>query len=134
MFSLLKVPAEKLKGRLIEDVKARVTSLRGILGREVAYEEAARGPAPRLRRGLGRRARASALSALRGGRGPAPGRRALLDAEWNCAGAEDLVLLRRRVRDEAHAHALGDEPGHAGAAGRAAAITLAAKRLEILSS
>ncbi len=41
MFSLLKVPAEKLKGKLIEDVKARVTSLRGLLGREVGYAEAA---------------------------------------------------------------------------------------------
>jgi lipoate-protein ligase A len=42
MFSILKVPAEKIKGRLIEDVKARVTSLRTILGRPVAYGEAAR--------------------------------------------------------------------------------------------
>jgi len=41
MFSLLKVPAEKLKGRLIDDVKARVTSLRGLLGREVPFAEAA---------------------------------------------------------------------------------------------
>ena len=41
MFSLLKVPAEKLKGRLIEGVKARVTSLRSILGRAVSYDEAA---------------------------------------------------------------------------------------------
>ena len=41
MFSLLKVPAEKQKGRLIEDVKARVTSLKSILGREVGYAEAA---------------------------------------------------------------------------------------------
>jgi lipoate-protein ligase A len=40
MFSLLKVPAEKLKGRLIEEVKARVTSLRDLLGRELPYEEA----------------------------------------------------------------------------------------------
>jgi lipoate-protein ligase A len=40
MFSLLRVPAEKLKGKLIEDVKARVTSLSSILGREVAFEEA----------------------------------------------------------------------------------------------
>lgn len=48
MFSLLRVPAEKLKGRLIEDVKARVTSLRTLLGREVPYEEAAAA----LRRGF----------------------------------------------------------------------------------
>jgi lipoate-protein ligase A len=42
MFSLLKVPAEKLRGKLIEGIKSRVTSLRGILGRPVGYEEAAR--------------------------------------------------------------------------------------------
>jgi lipoate---protein ligase len=41
MFSLLKVPAEKMKGRLIEEVKARVTSLGSLLGRAVSYEEAA---------------------------------------------------------------------------------------------
>lgn len=41
MFSLLKVPAEKLRGRLIEDVNARVTCLRTLLGREVGYAEAA---------------------------------------------------------------------------------------------
>ncbi len=40
MFSLLKVPAEKLKGRLIEDAKARVVSLRDLLGRPVGFEEA----------------------------------------------------------------------------------------------
>lgn len=41
MFSLLKVPAEKSKGRLIEAVRARVTSLRSLLGREVKFDEAA---------------------------------------------------------------------------------------------
>jgi lipoate---protein ligase len=41
MFSLLKVPAEKLKGKLIEDSKARVTCLREVLGRQLAYEDAA---------------------------------------------------------------------------------------------
>ena len=41
MFSLLKVPAEKLKGKLIEDVRARVTCLRAILGRSVSFQEAA---------------------------------------------------------------------------------------------
>lgn len=40
MFSLLKVPSEKLKGKLIEDVKQRVTSLSDALGREVKFEEA----------------------------------------------------------------------------------------------
>ncbi len=40
MFSLLKVPSEKLKGKLIEDVKQRVTSVSAVLGREVNFEEA----------------------------------------------------------------------------------------------
>lgn len=39
MFSLLKVPNEKLKGKLIEDVKQRVTSLSAALGRDVSFEE-----------------------------------------------------------------------------------------------
>lgn len=39
MFSLLKVPSEKMKGKLIEDVKARVTSLSAIVGRPLDYEE-----------------------------------------------------------------------------------------------
>jgi lipoate-protein ligase A len=41
MFSLLKVPSEKLKGKLVEEVKARVTSLRRLLGRELPWAEAA---------------------------------------------------------------------------------------------
>ena len=40
MFELLKVPAEKLKGKLIEDVKQRVTSLSDTLGRNVTFNEA----------------------------------------------------------------------------------------------
>ena len=40
MFTLLLVPHEKLRGKLIEDVKSRVTGLRGILGRAVGYREA----------------------------------------------------------------------------------------------
>jgi len=40
MFDLLKVPAEKAKGKLIADVKARVTSLSALLGRPVSYGEA----------------------------------------------------------------------------------------------
>ncbi len=40
MFSLLKVPKEKALGKMIEDVKARVTSLSAILGRKVGFEEA----------------------------------------------------------------------------------------------
>jgi len=40
MFSVLRVPSEKLKGRLIEDVKARVGSVSAMLGRPVDYAEA----------------------------------------------------------------------------------------------
>ncbi len=40
MFSVLQVPNEKLKGKLIEDVKARVSSVSAMLGRPFSYEEA----------------------------------------------------------------------------------------------
>jgi lipoate-protein ligase A len=40
MFEVLKVPAEKLKGKLIEEVKERVTNLRTILGNAVPFDEA----------------------------------------------------------------------------------------------
>lgn len=40
MFSILKVPNEKLKGKLIEDVKQRVTGLSHVLGRDVGFDEA----------------------------------------------------------------------------------------------
>lgn len=40
MFNVLLVPNEKLKGKLIEDVKARVSSVSDILGRIVCYDEA----------------------------------------------------------------------------------------------
>lgn len=39
MFDLLRVPSEKAKGKLIQDVKARVTSLSAILGRPVSFAE-----------------------------------------------------------------------------------------------
>ncbi len=42
MFEILKVPNEKMKGKLIEDVKQRVTSISWVLGREVMFEEAAK--------------------------------------------------------------------------------------------
>ncbi len=41
MFSLLKVPDEKLRRKLIEKAGDRVTSLRAVLGREVQFGEAA---------------------------------------------------------------------------------------------
>lgn len=39
MFSLLKVPNEKIKDKLIQDVKQRVTSVRHLLGKEVGFYE-----------------------------------------------------------------------------------------------
>jgi lipoyltransferase/lipoate-protein ligase len=42
MFSLLKVPNEKIKDKLIADVKQRVTSIRHILGKDVPFEEVAK--------------------------------------------------------------------------------------------
>lgn len=39
MFSLLKVPKEKALGKMIDDVKARVTSLSALLARDVGFEE-----------------------------------------------------------------------------------------------
>lgn len=41
MFSMLLVPNEKLKGKLIEDVKQRVTSLEKELGKKVSFEKLA---------------------------------------------------------------------------------------------
>jgi len=39
MFSLLKVPNEKIKDKLIADVKQRVTSIRHVLGKEIPFEK-----------------------------------------------------------------------------------------------
>jgi len=41
MFSLLKVPNEKIKDKLIADVKQRVTSVKQILGEDIHFKEAA---------------------------------------------------------------------------------------------
>jgi lipoate-protein ligase A len=41
MFELLRVPSEKIRGKLIQDVKERVTSLHTLLGRPVSFDEAA---------------------------------------------------------------------------------------------
>jgi len=49
MFTVLLVPNEKLKGKLIADVKARVSSVSAMLGRTVGYEEAM----PAFARGFG---------------------------------------------------------------------------------
>lgn len=83
MFSLLKVPAEKLKGRLIEDVRARVTSLRALLGREVSFEEAASS----LRRGFeeawGARFEEAPLSGAEAAEARALAARRFSSPEWN---------------------------------------------------
>jgi len=39
MFSVLKVPQEKISDKMIADVKERVTSIRELLGRDVAFQE-----------------------------------------------------------------------------------------------
>ena len=39
MFSLLRVPSEKIRDKLIKSVKERVTSINSYLGREVEFEE-----------------------------------------------------------------------------------------------
>ena len=41
MFSLLKVPNEKIKDKMIADVKERVTSIKHILGRNISFNDAA---------------------------------------------------------------------------------------------
>ena len=41
MFSLLKVPNEKIKDKLIADVKQRVTSIKHLLGKKVSFKEVA---------------------------------------------------------------------------------------------
>ncbi|MDR0656575.1 MAG: lipoate--protein ligase family protein [Treponema sp.] len=52
MFELLRVPSEKLKGKLIENIKSRVTSLKD-LGVAVSFGEAAGALAEGFRRTLG---------------------------------------------------------------------------------
>ncbi|RLF32419.1 MAG: lipoate--protein ligase family protein [Thermoplasmata archaeon] len=41
MFSLLRVPSEKIRDKLISDVKQRVTSIKHVLGEELSFEEVA---------------------------------------------------------------------------------------------
>ncbi|MDR2797503.1 MAG: lipoate--protein ligase family protein [Treponema sp.] len=52
MFELLLVPQEKLKDKCIQDVRDRVTSLKALLSRDIAYEEVALAVAEGFRRGL----------------------------------------------------------------------------------
>ncbi|GHU65300.1 octanoyltransferase LipM [Spirochaetia bacterium] len=53
MFSLLKVPQEKMKGKLIQDIKARVTGLYTLLGREISFDEGAEALAQGFKKSLG---------------------------------------------------------------------------------
>jgi lipoate-protein ligase A len=53
MFSLLKVPQEKMKGKLIQDIKARVTGLYSLLGREISFDEGAEALAQGFQKSLG---------------------------------------------------------------------------------
>lgn len=53
MFELLKVPSEKAKGKLIADVKERVTGVNAILGRKVDFQEAEEALAVGFSRALG---------------------------------------------------------------------------------
>jgi lipoate-protein ligase A len=52
MFTLLRVPQEKLKGKLIEDIRARVSGLYTLLGRKIPFEEAARAMAEGFKKAL----------------------------------------------------------------------------------
>jgi lipoate-protein ligase A len=52
MFSLLRVPSEKIRGKLIAGVRDRVTSLRALLDRMVPFDEAAAALAEGFRRAL----------------------------------------------------------------------------------
>jgi lipoate-protein ligase A len=65
MFELLKVPQEKMKGKLIQDVRSRVTGLRALLGRGVLFDEAR----DALARGFSQALR---LDYLSGPSGPSP--------------------------------------------------------------
>jgi len=42
MFSVLKVPNEKIKDKLIADVRQRVTSIKHVLGKEIRFEDVAK--------------------------------------------------------------------------------------------
>jgi lipoate-protein ligase A len=53
MFCLLKVPQEKMKGKLISDSKARVTGLYTLLDREISFDEAAGALAQGFKKSLG---------------------------------------------------------------------------------
>jgi len=82
MFGLLRVPQEKLRGKLISEVKERVTSVSRALGRTLGYAEAlepiARGFAKALRVEL----RPDSLSAAELARGETIAREKFGNPEW----------------------------------------------------
>jgi len=41
MFTVLKVPSEKMRDKIIQDVKQRVTGISDVLGRDVGFDETA---------------------------------------------------------------------------------------------
>jgi len=41
MFSLLIVPSEKIRDKLISDVKQRITSIKNVLDKEIAFDDVA---------------------------------------------------------------------------------------------
>ncbi|MCX6695435.1 MAG: biotin/lipoate A/B protein ligase family protein [Candidatus Altiarchaeota archaeon] len=53
MFALLKVPSEKMRDKLVKNVKDRVTSVNGVLGREIRFEEASQAFATGFSKSLG---------------------------------------------------------------------------------
>ncbi len=53
MFSVLKVPSEKIKDKLISNVKERVTSINKMLSREVGFEEVCSALTKGFQKGLG---------------------------------------------------------------------------------
>lgn len=95
MFSLLKVPSEKLKGKLIKDVKARVAGLRGILGREVGYAEAALA----LRQGFARAFGRFEAAGRKPGAG-ALGAEAPAELEASAPSPEELELAGRLAAEK----------------------------------
>jgi lipoate-protein ligase A len=67
MFELLRVPSEKIKGKLIQDVKERITSLKTLLGQPVPFDEAESALAEGFRQALS----LEFISAVPGGETPA---------------------------------------------------------------
>jgi len=83
MFSILKVPKEKLAGKLIAEAKERVTSVSGLLGREVGYAEAARAFEAGFAEALGAELEPGALSPTELAEGRRLASEKFSTPEWN---------------------------------------------------